>query len=281
MNDGASKSWPLCYETNNYSPRLADFFADRNILYPPLSAQLQAAADNHYTLVGMDMGSIGNYLEAGHDPAQLRAELNRLDLRCLEVAEISITDDIDAALFVIETLLPVAEAVGAQFIQGSIFGDLAGAAAAAARAVEARLAASGIGLALEFLPFSPLDSIAATRDFIRAARLKNSKIVLDTWHFFLGRDQWGELDALPVGDIAYVQFNDHAALRSDDLLFETVNYRLLPGAGGFDLARFSALLQAKGYRGAISVEVLSAEMRAWRPQDFAAAEYRAARAFWP
>lgn len=272
------ETWLLCYETNNYSPALSDYFARANFTYPSLSEQLQAAHDAGYTLVALDMGNVQRHLQTGHGLDQLRNAMKQLNLRCLELANLTFSDDRDNTLRDAEPFLAIARVLDAAFIQCSFFGDLTK-AAAIAREVELKLAGSGIGLAIEFLPFSPLDSIETTRQFIRDAGLSFTKIVVDTWHLFFGPDA-RQLESLPVAEIAYVQFNDHALWQTEDALFETVNHRLLPGQGNFDLDGFCSTLKTKGYRGPVSVEVLSSELRTWTPRRFAEAGYQATRHFW-
>ena len=270
--------WPLCYETNNYAPALSEYFEHPDILYPALPEQLAAARDAGYALVGLDMGNVQRHLQAGHGLDALREELERSNLHCLELANLTFSDDRETTLREAGSYLETARALDATFIQCSVFGDLNN-AAVTARAVERKLAGSGIGLAIEFLPFSPLDSIETTRRFIRDAGLRDTKIVLDTWHLFFGPAP-AQLESLPVREIAYVQFNDHALWQTADPLFETVNHRLLPGQGHFDLDWFCSILKKNGYRGPVGTEVLSSKLRTWTPRRFAEAEYQATRVFW-
>ena len=66
---------------------------------------------------------------------------------------------------------------------------------------------------------------------------------------------------MPLGRIAYVQFSDAPDARSDDLLDETMNRRVMPGNGGFELERFaSTLLLERGWEGLVSIEVLSRDL---------------------
>jgi len=56
--------------------------------------------------------------------------------------------------------------------------------------------------------------------------------------------------------------------------------RLLPGEGAFPLAEFRDALDAKDYRGVVSVEVLSRDWRSRPIREFAEASLRSARATW-
>ena len=63
-------------------------------------------------------------------------------------------------------------------------------------------------------------------------------------------------------------------------LHATVNERLLPGEGVFDLARFCAELRLIGFDGVLSCEVLSSAWRERTPAHYAQAEFTAARRYW-
>ena len=71
----------------------------------------------------------------------------------------------------------------------------------------------------------------------------------------------GPLAGIPVDRIAFVQFNDHGPLKSDDLLAETIEKRLMPGEGIFDLKRFVACLRASGFDGIVGTEMISRALR--------------------
>jgi sugar phosphate isomerase/epimerase len=61
--------------------------------------------------------------------------------------------------------------------------------------------------------------------------------------------------------MAYVQFNDHGLLESDDLMTETIHKRRMPGDGIFDLIRFADTIKESGYDGIVGPELLSSAYR--------------------
>jgi sugar phosphate isomerase/epimerase len=133
---------------------------------------------------------------------------------------------------------------------------------------------------IEFLPFLPVASIGDTRKLLQDAGVGGRNMVVDSWHFFYGPDDWPALEGLSAGEIAYVQFNDHLPLASDDLFHETTQKRVMPGAGSFDLKRFANTLRGLGYDGVVGPEILSAESRA-QPLDAVAREIMAtSRPYW-
>jgi sugar phosphate isomerase/epimerase len=165
-------------------------------------------------------------------------------------------------------------------VQGGVGAPINEQSVAALRATGDVLASVGAKLAVEFLPFIPVNSIAATRTLLEQANIRGAAIVVDTWHFFHGPDDWADLEGLGLDELAYVQFNDHPKLESGDLLHETMHRRVMPGEGTFDLTRFCSVIQSKGYDGVVSVEVLGAEFRTWDLNDFARRAYETSASFW-
>jgi hypothetical protein len=70
------------------------------------------------------------------------------------------------------------------------------------------------------------------------------------------------LEAVPLDQIADVQFSDAPAPTGDSLARETMHRRALPGDGNLALERFATTLLQRGWDGLVSVEVLSAQLRA-------------------
>ena len=86
--------------------------------------------------------------------------------------------------------------------------------------------------------------------------------MIDSWHFHFSDNTWDDLAAVPLEDIAYLQFTD--ALEPEyreRMIRESLHRRALPGEGMLELDRFATTLLEKGYDGIVSVEVLSAELR--------------------
>jgi sugar phosphate isomerase/epimerase len=105
-------------------------------------------------------------------------------------------------------------------------------------------------------------------------------VLVDTWHFFLGPNTWEDLDRLPRERVAYLQFDDHPALASDDLHEETLQRRVFPGEGRFDLTRFCREFRARGFDGLVSVEVLNQEWRGRDPATFARRAHETSARYW-
>ena len=84
----------------------------------------------------------------------------------------------------------------------------------------------------------------------------------------------------PLDDMAYVQFADALAPESDRPFRETLHRRALPGEGRLELDRFATTLLERGWLGTVSVEVLSAHLRALPVDELMCRLYETAAPFW-
>lgn len=263
----------LCYESINRSPFIADQIAD-------LPAQIEAAADAGFSWMGIDRPSIDQHCERGGTLEELARGLDARGVKCFELQPLVVTDDERQTLADAERLGELVDALRPPWVQCGLSGEVSPAALANFRRAGEMLAGLGARLAVEFLPFVPLCSIAKTRALLDATEVPGAAIVVDTWHFFHGPDDWSDLDALTLDELAYPQFDDHPPLLGDDLMEETTERRVLPGDGVFDLSRFAKTLRDKGYSGPVSVEILSAELRRLPLPEFARRVYAAALPYW-
>jgi sugar phosphate isomerase/epimerase len=143
------------------------------------------------------------------------------------------------------------------------------------------LGASGVRLALEFFPYGALPTLEHALAACETVGWDRCGVLMDTWHFFRSGEPWDLLRSLDPEQIAIVHANDAPAMVSDDLSHES-RYRRLPiGAGTFAIAEFVSAINALGYRGVISAEVLSTTLREQAPSEGARTLMDAFRAHWP
>ena len=264
----------LCYETINRSP-----FHHAGLRGRPARAD-RAAASAGFRWTGLDLPSIEQYCETGGSLASLRRLLDDEGLRCFELQPLIVSTDASETVAAARRVAEIAERLESPWVQSGLVGELGEEMEERFRQRAGIVAEAGAALALEYLPFNALKSIADTRSFIARSGVDSARIVVDTWHFFHGPDQWSDLEGLALDELAYPQFDDHPALESDDLLEETTQRRVLPGQGRFDLHRFSKILLDKGYDGPVSVEILSADLRRLSPERFARAVFESASPYW-
>jgi sugar phosphate isomerase/epimerase len=270
----------LCFEAINWSPYL--WTADLPGEPPSAERIVAAAAAAGFEWISFDEQLLAAELAAGRGLAALRRRVEEAGLRVLALHSIALSDDLAAATDAARSLVPALAELGAPWVQVGATDPIGPALFESTRAAASIVGAEGARLAVEFLPFLPVASIAQTRELVAATepgRLR-AAIVPDTWHFFHGPDDWDALASLRPEEIAYLQFDDHPPLESGDLLVETTQRRVLPGRGEFDLERFATTLRAAGFDGVVGLEHLSAVDRARPVEDVARELAEAARHFW-
>jgi sugar phosphate isomerase/epimerase len=247
----------------------------------PLLEQLDAAQASGVSLVGISASAIREHVDAGGSPACFAAELECRGLACFELLYLACDPtNPDATLGHLERLRPAVEALRPAWIltaspapAGAPLADLLG------RCCDL-VAGAGCGLAFEFFPWAPIATLAGARELIAAAGRRNAGVLVDTWHFFHGPDDWTALETLPLDDVAYVQFSDAVAVDRSDLAGAAETSRRFPGDGRLDLARFAETFRRRGFAGTVSIEVLSAETRAVGPREFARRCVESTRRYW-
>jgi sugar phosphate isomerase/epimerase len=181
-------------------------------------------------------------------------------VRCHELLALVVSDDESATMASAELLAERAQTVGAEWVL-TVF---------TAKVPPQRIQryaklfdGVGAGLAVEYTPLGAIPSIRDGMDAVRAAsRGGRAGLMIDSWHFGFSDDTWEDLAAVPVDDIAYLQFTDAREPEyRDRMIRESLHRRALAGEGILELDRFATTLLEKGYDGIVSVEVLSAELR--------------------
>jgi sugar phosphate isomerase/epimerase len=119
-------------------------------------------------------------------------------------------------------------------------------------------------------------------EVVRAAsRTGRAGLMIDSWHFCFSDNTWNDLAAVPLDDIAYLQFTD--ALEPeyrDRMIRESLHRRAIPGDGILELDRFATTLLDRGYDGIVSVEVLSAQLREQPIDALIARLYATTAGYW-
>ena len=268
-----------CFETVNWSP----YFGFAN---PDVSGMIRAAADHGFRWISFDLRTIDHYRARGGTHQSLRAELAAFGVKLLAVHSLAVGGDIDEVEKLAKPVVEACHALGAHFLHAGVVAPVDDQVIAATRHAGRMCEAVGVGFAVEFLPFLPVASIAQTRDLLRASGLKGPGLVVDSWHFFYGPDDWAALETVTADEIAYIQFDDHGPLPKGvlstgaDLLAETTQNRVLPGEGRFDLKRFTETLRRTGYDGVVGPEILSAQLRAQPPGQAAQRIMETTKPYW-
>ena len=125
----------------------------------------------------------------------------------------------------------------------------------------------GMTALLEFTRNSPFVSTLSTSlTLTRTAGHPNVRPMLDVFHFWAGASKMEDLDFIRLGEIAHVHFEDVPLIPRELLTDPT---RVIPGEGVAPLTTILRKLAAKGYSGALSVELFAPRYQQGDPFEVA------------
>ena len=240
----------------------------------PLDDVLAGAARAGCRSVGVDDLTV-----AGRAPDDVAALLRSHDLTCTDVGVLRVGEgDVRAAA---EALAALASATGAGVCIAALSTATPDEAIPELRTGAAVLAEAGVRVALEFVPYGSVPTLAAAIAVCDAVGWERCGLLVDTWHFFNSGEPWSLLRSLDGDQIALVHVNDALLPTGDDLVLESRFRRAALGAGTFKLAEFAAALEELHYDGVVSIEVLSADLRRRPPAAGARELLNSIHAVWP
>lgn len=121
---------------------------------------------------------------------------------------------------------------------------------------------AGTRIAIEFLPFSQIDSLEKGIELVEAIAHRSVGLLLDIWHVVHGGTSYETVSQLSKHHIFGVELNDASLQIESDLFYDTVHNRKYCGQGDFKTTEFIRAILATGYEGPFGVEILSNEHRA-------------------
>ena len=201
-------------------------------------------------------------------------------VRCTELLALMVSRNEERTLASARQLAAAADAVGAPWVLTVPATPPSAEAAALLGRCADVVAEAGARLAVEFSPLGVVTSIATARELIAAGDPGRTAVMIDTWHFSRGDSTWADLETVPLEEIAYLQFSDAPEPLGDDGFDETMNRRVWPGEGTFELERFATTLRDRGWAGTVSVEVLNADLARLPVAEFARTAYATTARYW-
>jgi sugar phosphate isomerase/epimerase len=121
--------------------------------------------------------------------------------------------------------------------------------------------------ALEFLPWTAIPDIPTAIRIVEAVNEDNLGYVFDTWHFARAGADYDALAGMPGEKIHLIQTSDLRAQPDDDLLTETMGYRVAPGEGVLDWPRIRSIWRESGVDCVIGTEQFSNAIKAMPLQE--------------
>jgi sugar phosphate isomerase/epimerase len=264
------------FQTFHFSPRWG--------LTVPTAQLIDAAMTAGYTAVGVDWWTAQRLQADGTSLADLRGMLDDAGLACTDLLALTLGPHVDATVDKAGELADMARVLGASVCAAAVVpevpaADYPGLRTALRRSVDI-LSDAGVRLALEYLPYSPVQRVDQAAELCAEVGWARMGMLLDPWHTFVN----GQLDALrgvTKDEVALVQFTDAVLPLVDDVVVESRERRLLPGQGTLDLKGFVAAVKAIGFDGVISPEILSRQTRdEANPEKFARESLRSTKAYW-
>jgi len=254
----------FCFATLNHSPLVAEAPHRADIV-----RQIDATAEAGFTSVELDVFSLRAWRDNG---GSLRDVVHRLDdqgLSCYALAGLNVYDDRPRSLAEVHDLADICAAFNPRWLLLRLAGSRD--AGLAFLSEHLGLFDPAVQLGFEPSPFTVLRTIGDATAAVDA--IGTGAVIVDSWHFFATGADWSALAALPDHRLAYVQLDD-ALEPSDDLQYDTMHRRALPGEGNLDLARFAEALRSRHFDGVVSIEVLSDRWRQESVETFATAAHR-------
>jgi sugar phosphate isomerase/epimerase len=129
-------------------------------------------------------------------------------------------------------------------------------------------------VAFAFLPWTPIQTLAAALELVEAADNRHVGLTIDFWHLVAGGSGPDDLARLPGARVVAVHLTDGHRDPSLDPLAETMVGRRLPGDGEFDVVGLIEALDAIGSTAPITVETVSLAHRALDVGELAALVYQ-------
>lgn len=252
------------------------FLCASTILEASMRDRIDASVAGGYMGLGLRPGHVKRAATGDQPVTDMRSELRANQLELVEIGFISdwwkLDENGDAVSLKHEQgLHRLKEELGARHMM-AIAGPLTeGIDAVAERfgAMCRRAAPYGLDVALEFLPWTDINTLEKAWQVVEASGEPNAKIAFDTWHFFRGGSTLEMLEPIPAERIAVIQLSDGPLGPVDDEMAATFHSRAVPGAGEFALVELFDALAAKGVSAPIGVEVLSDTLRELSPVDAA------------
>jgi sugar phosphate isomerase/epimerase len=235
----------------------------------PFEERCQAAEAGGFAGLGLSLSSYRSEREAGRSDADLKAMLRDSGLVLSEIESIAMPgpagqDDFRASIQAIMEMTDVFEAD--HFFVIAADGVSPEDTVATFGWVCDKSAEHALRVGIEFMDIPGVSSVRDLRtalDVALKAGRPNGGVMVDSYHYFNGPNDWSDLEALGGERVMGIQFSDGTIPRTGaDYVEDTLHHRAPPGEGQFDLIRFVRTLDAAGSEMPYSVEVIDDDMQA-------------------
>jgi len=119
----------------------------------------------------------------------------------------------------------------------------------------------GTRVALEFMPFANISTLASAHDIVTAADHPAGGLLLDVWHLERSGANPEDLRSISIDSLFAVELDDGTAIPVGDPYDDTCLRRLIPGEGDFRIVEFARELIDMGWSLPWGVEIISETYR--------------------
>ncbi|TFV81225.1 sugar phosphate isomerase/epimerase [Blastococcus sp. CT_GayMR20] len=247
----------------------------------PLDRVLAAAADAGFRGVALDWFTLRAAERAGSDASAVADRVRALGLVVTDLSALGLGADASTDERVSASMARRCAALGIPLCALVLGVPPSPAVDDRIARVGDVFAASGVRLALEFVPYSAVRTLAEARAVCGRIGHERCGVLVDTWHLARSGGTPADLADLAPSEIACVQLADAAPEAADDPADESRRSRRLPGDGVVDFGAVAAELTKAGYDGPLGTEVLDRRLAAQLPEAVAEACFRAASTYFP
>lgn len=239
-----------------------------SLLHVGLEERMAAAQAAGFNSIGLYIDAFLASERAGLAPSRQRQLADRYEIVVAEIEALrpwwGNPAERARAEMAEQTAFRMADAFGSRYVQaiGPYHGSLDDAAETFAALCD-RAAEHGLTVGIEFLPYTNISNARVAGAIVAATSRPNAGVCVDSWHHFRGAADDGLIRELTASRVAAVQLDDGLRTpENPDYYTDTLENRLVPGEGEFDLVGFLRLLDEMDVSVPVSIEVISTELQA-------------------
>lgn len=251
---------------------------------PPPSAVLDlrdffdAAVSARFEQVGIDLASTLSSFPHDTGHAAISAALRTRGLACSDIGILFIGVPWTEAHS--RQLAALADALKSPSCLATFAGPINDWSMGQLRRSAALLSEAGARIALEYMPVGQLKNITEASRICGEIGWDRCGLLLDSYHVCRAGSVRQQLSGLSVEQVSLVQLADGEVPLRESPTRDARRFRLPAGYGGLAIPEFLNRLRALDWRGTISPEVLSDDLRPITPQVGAALLHASLRVAW-
>lgn len=245
-----------------------------SIMYTNVLTDIRVAKEAGYDAIEIYLPKLLRYLDAGYEPEDLLPHLRTLPVGMINsflhierqdaAARRELRGLCERVCAVAQTLgCPALQVVALDALRGQSWPEIRIKVGRALAELADIAAPFGVTLALEPVSFTPLRTLAQALEVLDDAGRDNIGLCLDTFHLWTGGTPWDQVATLEPDLIVVTHISDVLPRQGEE--WSDADRDVLPGDGILPLKEGIAAIDATGYDGLWSVELLGDRHWEWDP----------------